>query len=182
MQSVSCFYLLDADAFHCLRSLGAIRYLLDSKVRVRLVLTEYVARHELSMLAEDVARLESVGALEIKPVSSRDPDYKQLQKEVDKGEAEAMAWLLKQARDERPFFISNDKKALRTARSNRIKSGDILDMLIDLMDTNALHEDAVREILTVWEDKKQQRGRPADFTTFRSSVAQRRVKLRWRAA
>ncbi|MCK6588422.1 MAG: hypothetical protein L6Q76_12650 [Polyangiaceae bacterium] len=181
MQDVGCFYLLDADAFHCLRSLDAFRRFSDSDVRIRLVLTEYVARHELSVLVADVERLVSLGFLEVKPVSSRDEDYRRLQKEVDKGEAEAIAWALKQARSDRPFFISNDKKALKTAINNRIAGGDVFDMMIHLMDANALSEETAREILAVWEDKRQQRGRPADFTTFQSSVAQRRAKRRLHA-
>ena len=51
--------LLDADAFLCARRLSFLD-LLTEALAEPLILTEYIARHELSTIASTVAGLESI--------------------------------------------------------------------------------------------------------------------------
>lgn len=166
-------FLLDADAYNHLRSLGLTPRF--PALGVRILVTEFVARRELSQLSTEIRFLENEGVLKVMPVSARDENFRRLVKEgVDKGEAESIAFILSRPRKERPVFISCDKGARKHAAENGIECGDLLDLLIDLIDGGVLNEGDVRELLVPWDDKRQQRGRPADYSSFEVTVKQRR--------
>jgi predicted nucleic acid-binding protein len=166
--------LIDADAFNHLRSLGFTSRFAGA--RVKILLTQYVARKELCQLSADIQSLESSGTITVMPVSARDETFKRLRQDgVDKGEAESIAWALSLPRSERPIFISCDKGARKNAEKNGVPCGDILDLLISLIDRGIMREEDVRELLLPWDDKRQQRGRPADFSSFDATVKQRRA-------
>lgn len=99
-------YLLDADAFICLRALKILDWLrLAASSQGPVVITEYVAMHELSTLAAEIDELK------------------------------------------------------------------VIDMGIVAMDD-------ARECMYPWNDRRQQMGRPTDFTTF-DETFQRRLAARW---
>jgi predicted nucleic acid-binding protein len=155
--------------------LGPVRHL--SRPPGPVIMTEYVARHELSQLAREVAALEAAGALRIEPLEAKNADFRRLrQSGADKGEAEAIAWAL--AQNPRPCFVSVDKGARRLARENRVVAGDIMDLLTDLIGLGLLSLEEARSHAEPWNDRRQQRGRPADFTTFDEMFTRRR-RNRW---
>lgn len=167
-------FLIDADAFNHLRSLGFTSRF--SAAGVKILITEYVARKELYQLSADIQSLESSGALTVMPVSARDEAFKRLRQDgADKGDAESIAWALSLPRSERPMFVSCDKGARKYAEKNGVPCGDILDLLISFIDHGVMREEDVRDLLLPWDDKRQQRGRPADFSSFDAAVKQRRA-------
>jgi predicted nucleic acid-binding protein len=169
-------FLLDADAFIQLYSLGVfVLPQLQHASSLSLALTEYVARHELSSLGQVTSALEARRLLVIQQVSSRDPNWKRLKQEgVDKGEAEAIAWALGEPAQKRPIFVSVDARARKTAMEHGLRTADLLDFTLALIDAGVISESDARTLLAPWEDRRQQRGRPKDFTTFDETVPRRR--------
>lgn len=176
--SGSAPYLLDADAFICLRALKILDWLrLAAASQGTVVITEYVALHELSTLSADIDELKACGALRIEQVLRRQEHFRRLiQSGADKGEAEAVAWAITQ--NPGPVFISIDRAARRLARENKVRSGDIMDLLVDMIDLGIVAMNDVRERMYPWNDRRQQMGRPVDFTTF-DDTFQRRLAARW---
>ncbi len=171
-------YLLDADATLCIRSLRLFPVLRASTALPRpLIVTEYVARRELSSIDREIREMEGAGLILVKSVLRSDKDYRRLVQEgADKGEAEAIAWALSLPRAERPLFISIDHEARRFAAENRVPAGDMMDFVIDLVELGVLTIAEAEDHTSPWLDHKQQRGRPRDFTTFSESMSQRRSK------
>jgi len=129
-------FLLDADAFINLRKLSiGTNSLLDVFLRRAsqhgraVYLTQYIAEHDLSDLQAEIASFVSTGLIKVEKVLSSDPAYGRLRKQVDKGEAEAIAWSLKHDRNERPIFVARDKGALDCARNNKVPSTDLMGSL-----------------------------------------------------
>ena len=176
--------LIDADAFRFLRGLG----LLD-EVALALrkdrggFMTEYVARHELSALAPDVARLEAAGALTVAAVAVRTPAgqrYRDFKRVADKGEAEAIAWALERPPPSRPLFVSRDAGARRFAGEQRVPHTDVLGVLVEVVLGGHVTRERVERAVAVWDDKSQQLGRPADYVGFDATFAAReQERLAW---
>jgi hypothetical protein len=102
-------FLLDADAFINLRTLSvgtdSLLAILLRRARQQerpVYLTERVAEHELSDLQEEIASYKSEGLIEIEKVPSSDATYVKLRREINKGEAEAIAWSVKREQRARP--------------------------------------------------------------------------------
>lgn len=162
--------LLDADAFRFLRGLGLLDEVLTALRReCDVVMTGYVARHELSALAADLARLEAAGLLRVESVLARSAAgrrYRDFQREADKGEAEAIAWALERAAEERPLFVSRDAGARRFAGEQRVPHTDVFGVIVEAVLLGGLSRERAASAVEVWDDKTQQLGRPADYESF----------------
>jgi hypothetical protein len=170
----STAFVLDADAFICLHSLSLLA-LMASRDVPPLYITEYVARHELCTLASHVTAMESSGRLRIPPLGGRDPNFKRFRRDgADKGEAEIVAWCLQSPKTERPQFISNDRKARKLASDEHVPTGDLLDLVMALIEAGTIDTAEAEEKLEPWRDPGQQRCRPADFTTLSDAFTRRR--------
>lgn len=173
-------FVLDADIVLCLRSLQV----LDAWVRAAaasetVVLTSYIARHEVHTIGQDVALLERSGLIEVQAVEVRSEagrTWRRLVKNgVHKGEAEAVAWCLQMPEDQRPTFASIDAGARRVASNHRVAAVDLMGFVVELIERERLVREEVEQVLSVWEDPSQQRGRPSDYTSFADTYARRKA-------
>lgn len=173
--------LLDADAWIFARKLSLLDAMLAAEQgAVRLQMTEYVARRELSQLEAEVRelcekRLLSIHAL----VREGDGDraFRALRRTVDKGEAEAIAWLLGQPEDSRPVFVSCDVRAREAATARGLASEDLMGLVVRLVSDQVISREIARAKLEVWSDRRQQLGRPRDYHDFDSCFAARASAL-----
>ena len=175
-------YLIDSDAWLALRKLSILELMICADALPRpLLLCEYAARHELSSISSELSTLERKTHLRICAVRER-PKKLQLRgliKEgTDKGEAEAIVWSLAQERGSRPCFVSVDREARRMAREKGLTAGDVFDLIVDLLHKHVLNITEVESKLLVWEDRRQQLGRPSDFTNFHETLKERQCR-RW---
>lgn len=166
-------FILDADTFICLHSLSVLSLLADRPMPM-LHMTEYVARHELCGLTGQVTALEASGHLSVAALSARDENFRRFRRDgTDKGEAEIVAWCLLSPRLQRPRYISNDRRARALASTEGVHPGDLLDLVIALLQHGTLSEAEVQEKLAPWDDRTQQRCRPAGFTTLAETLQRR---------
>lgn len=179
--------LLDADAFRILHGLKLLdEVLIALRPDRRLVMTGYVARHELSLLGREVERFEKAQTVRIEDVR-RDSDagrrYRVFQREADKGEAEAIAWALDAGPQARPLFVSRDAGARRFAKEHGVPETDVMGLVVEAVLTGRLTRERAAEALAVWDDRDQQLGRPSDYAGFEATFAVReRERLAWTAA
>lgn len=169
--------LFDADAFLAMR---ALRFL--DCVRVQSVgqpllhMTEFIARHELSTIRELLTSLERSGQLEVHPVAVRTPAWERfraLKQTMDKGEAEAIAWLLEQPREERLHFVSLDRAARDGAKAHRVVAIDLFEWMLDMVDDGAMPRTEAELLLVGWLDPEKQFGRPRDYIGFLETARKR---------
>jgi predicted nucleic acid-binding protein len=166
--------LFDADAFLCIRKLSLLHTLAGASGLW--LMTEYIANHELGMLASEIQALCQSQRLHIRRLPGRDPHFRELkQKGHDKGEAEAIAWAMQLPRRERPLFISLDKGARDGARENGVPTGDIMDLMVEAVASGEISFEDAREKASIWDDKKQVLGRPSDYATFEETFTRRRL-------
>lgn len=161
--------LLDADAFLCMRGLGILGDVVQATALV-VHLTEYVARHELSPVASLVLDLEGSGRVIIGSVVARTPAFemwRRLRREgADKGEAEAIAWGASREGVPRPWFVTLDGEARRHSARCGLRAMDVRDFLVRTVALGAVAVEVVRQAVAVWDDRGQQQGRPADWSSF----------------
>jgi predicted nucleic acid-binding protein len=173
--------LLDADAFICLRKWSLLE-VFQRVPGLSFVMTEYVARHELSSLQQSLSTLEESGKLRIEAVAIRTPAFKRykalLVAGADRGEAESIAWACTVAQEERPVFVSLDALARRHARGAGLPVQDVMGLAVVVVEAGLVALEAVQPRLEVWEDSKQAFGRPRDFTTFEETWHRRVATLR----
>lgn len=175
--------LFDADAFICVRAMSLLRLLRSSPVLTTpMLMTEYVARHELRDVQTDVDSLVKEGRLNIHQVSRRKTDpsgqrYREYIAEgLDKGEAESLAWVMGLG-SERPFFVSNDGEARAGFRRLSAPAGDVLDLIVDAVESGGVPLEAAREVASAaWDDRPNNQCRPRDYTDFDASYARRRSR------
>jgi predicted nucleic acid-binding protein len=134
--------LIDADAFRFLRALGLLDEVFSAlRPDRRVLLTEYIARHELSVLSRDLDRLVSEGFVQVERVGIKTPAgrrYREFQREADKGEAEAIAWALDAPSPSRPVFVSRDAGARRFAAAQGVASTDVMGVVVEAVLTGRL--------------------------------------------
>lgn len=175
-------YLIDSDAWLALRKLSVLKLMIDAEALPRpLLMCEYAARHELSSISGELSVFEHESHLNVFGVGERakKSQIRSLIKEgTDKGEAEAIVWSLEQDKACRPCFISVDRRARQIAREKGLTAGDLFDLIVDLLDEHVLDCAEVQLKVLVWEDRRQQLGRPSDFTDFRETL-QKRQRARW---
>jgi predicted nucleic acid-binding protein len=140
------------------------------------VFTGFAARHELVMLQKELEFAASENRIRIEDLSFRDPHLRRLKQLVDKGEAEAIAWLLSQSRSGRPVFVTRDAVAARQAIAERLSCTDVLGVIVDLLHLKMLTTDEAKEMLAVWDDKAQMLCRPRDWEGFDSTVTARQQR------
>jgi len=93
--------------------------------------------------------------------------YRQLKDTgVDKGEAEAIAWAASLPEPDRPLFISADRGARVAAAKQQVRAGDVLDLVVLLVENCVLLKETARAKLAPWADREQQLGRPRDLLPF----------------
>ena len=115
-----------------------------------LVMTEYVARHELHDVQPDVTALEGEKRLRVEPVSTRKSEpqgqrFREYRAEgLDKGEAESLAWVMGLVGD-RPLFISNDRAARLGFAQRGAAAGDVMDLIVEAVSSGAVEMTAARE-------------------------------------
>ena len=166
------------DAFLCLRSLGLLSAACDEpRDDATFVMTEYVARHELSQVSREIEALAARRSLRVEPVMVRSPAgrrWRKLRQEgVHKGEAEAIAWALEQPARDRPIFVSRDAHALKAAREHALDAIDVMGFVVEAVVLGILPRQTAEAALEPWEDKRHQLCRPRDFTTFEETFARR---------
>ena len=171
--------LFDADAFHCLRSLGLLGDLCAAGRAFEI--TEYVKKVELNPIAGFVDALVAGGALTVHPVS--DPEgrarWKKLRTEgAHKGEAEALAWLLGLPAASRPVFVTRDTGATARARAHGVATTDVFGLVCAAIEVGWMDLDHARAALAVWDDKAKQICRPREWSGFDSTRAKRIAAVR----
>lgn len=175
-------YLIDSDAWLALRKLSVLELMIGAETLPRpLLMCEYAARHELSSISGELSNLEHQTHLHVCGVheKAKKLQIRSLVKEgTDKGEAEAVVWSLAQDKDCRPCFVSVDRRARQIGREKGLTAGDVFDLIVDLLEERILDVAGVQLKLLVWEDRRQQLGRPSDFTNFRETL-QKRQRDRW---
>lgn len=173
-------YLIDSDAWLTLRKLSILDLMVAAATLPRpLLICEYAARHELSSISAELSALKDQTHLHICSVQEKEKKRQirsLIKKGTDKGEAEAIIWSLAQGKDCRPYFVSVDRRARRTAREKGLAAGDVFDLIVDLLEERVLDSAEVQLKLLVWEDRKQQLGRPSDFTNFEETLKKRQRK------
>jgi len=175
--------LLDADAFINLRTLSVgsasmLEILLQrSKQQERAVyLTQYIAEHDLSDLQQEVASLTSAGLFEVSKLQSSDPAYRDLRKQVDKGEAEAIAWALTWDAKERPLLVARDTEALKCAKRNGVPATDLMGLMVELVESGLITKQEAKRAADPWNDPGQQLGKPRNYKGFDVTFAARRSR------
>jgi predicted nucleic acid-binding protein len=175
--------LLDTDSFLCMRKWSFLNLIVACR-SVEIVMTEYAARYELSRIHDEVKKLEVSARLVVERVLARTPAHEcyrlLLKAGADKGEAEAMSWAAAQDKKSRPVFISIDKQARGRAKGLGLRAYDLMDFAVICVSAGFLDRQVVRSALSVWDDKKQQFGRPADYTTFDETWRKRSSALKQR--
>lgn len=173
-------FVLDADVVLCLRALDVDRaWIAAAAGDGPVVLCSFIARHELSTIASDVATLEGDGLVEVHAVEIRSPAGRRwrelVRSGVHKGEAEAIAWCAESPAMD-PLFVSIDGGARREATRQRIVAADLMGFAVELVERQRLDRADVERVLSIWDDRSQQLGRPADYTTFADTYGRRLAK------
>lgn len=146
------------------------------------MLTSFIASHELNTISGELDQLEHDGlvvrvAVEVRSEAGR--TWRSLVKSrVHKGEAEAIAWCLERPSVERPTFASLDAGARKAALAAGVAATDLMGFVVELVEEGRLPREEAEQVLSVWDDKSQQRGRPADYTTFAETYARRLTNRR----
>jgi predicted nucleic acid-binding protein len=178
--------VLDSDAFRFLRDLSLLAPVCGAfhTHDLPVVLTEYVARHELAVLGDLVRELESSAQLAVESLPARSPAstrYRQLkQAGADRGEAEAIAWICENADIQRVLFVTRDKGATRLALRNGVAATDVFGVLVEAMDVAGLDATTVQAALVRWDDPSQQLGKPTPWLGLEQAALRHRASPpRW---
>jgi predicted nucleic acid-binding protein len=183
--------LFDSDAFRCLHGLRLLDGVCAALAQhTRIVLTEYVARHELNLLQREIDRLERSCTIEIVQLvkgTEAARRYREFQRATakgerppDKGEAEAVAWALEDPPETRAIFVTRDEGATRFARLKGVPVVDVMGIVVEACIVGALDRAAAAQALAVWDDHGQQLCRPADYAGFdRTFAAREHERTRW---
>jgi len=72
--------------------------------------------------------------------------------------------------------LQSDTITLIRDEPKGLVAGDVFDLIVDLLDRSILDVAEVQIKLLVWEDRRQQLGRPSDFTNFEETLKKRQRK------
>ena len=174
-------FVLDTDAFIFLRDLSiGSASLLEVILRRALeagrpiYLTEWVAKHELMDLQSEIVNFLDAGLLEVKTLASTNPVYRKLRQQIDRGEAEIIAWSLTQ--NEKPLFVSRDSKALACAIKNGIPATDLMGLFVEMVESGMIAKEDAKRAADPWDDPVQQLGKPKNYKGFDVTFAKRRSR------
>jgi predicted nucleic acid-binding protein len=176
--------LFDSDAFRCLHGLRLLDAVCAALApHTTIVLTEYVARHELSLLQREIARLERSGTIRVERLikgTEAAGRYRAFQRSPergdrppDKGEAEAVAWALDGPPEARALFVTRDDGATRFAMKKSVPVTDVMGIVVEACIVGGLDRAVAAQALSVWDDRGQQICRPADYDGFEGTFAAR---------
>ena len=168
-------FVVDADAFIALRALGVLDAITQSAAAatIDLVLTGYIATHDLSSLSTTINALCQSGHCRVEKVTPssvagqmfrglrKKPCVTKSGKPVHKGEQEAVCWLVSVRPD--ATFESADAGAIDLARDHGIRAGDVLAFVCDLVVLGILNSQSASQLLTPWEDRVTGLGRPKEY-------------------
>lgn len=183
--------LFDSDAFRCLHGLRLLDVVCAALAqRTRIVLTEYVAHHELNLLQRDVERLERAGTIGIERLlkgTDALARYRIFQRPTarggraaDKGEAEAVAWALSAPSSARALFVTRDDGARRFADEQGVPVTDVMGIVVEACIACGFDRGTAAQALSVWDDREQQLCRPSDYVGFEGTFAVReRQRVMW---
>ncbi len=138
-------------------------------------LTQYVAKHELSILQDEITSLTSADLLEIRTLPSSDRIYSELRRK-GKGEAEAIAWSLTLGPSARPLFVARDARALQRASAYHVPATDLMGLLVELIESGLITKEEARSAVDPWNDPGQQLGKPKNYKGFDGTFARRRSR------
>lgn len=173
---------IDADAMNCLRSFGFLEDLehfvaANPGISEPLLCVAGVARRELNPIQRDILRLETAGVLKVVEVLARSPASQQLRRlrekhrGIDRGEAEAIAWLL--AANRVIPFVSCDRRARGIANEEGLPAWDILDLVHEWKVAGVLSLGTACHKLAAWSDDRSAPWRPRDFQGVEGTLRQR---------
>jgi predicted nucleic acid-binding protein len=171
--------LFDADAFLAIRKLSFLGRLRAAElVAGSLIMASREARNEVSSISVVIESLESSGLLRVEAVRRGTPaDIRRknlLGEALHKGEAESLAIALEGPPETRPIFVTLDTRAAEGARRHGVPCLDVMGLVVELVDRTLLTQAEARALCDPWNDRTQQIGRPADFTTFDDTFARRK--------
>lgn len=170
--------VVDADSFLAIRSLGLFPELVGGlSKRTRILLTGYVAHHELSDVYQDVQALVADGVLSIEEVvkgsdaytryrsfkerkKQREPDMRM----VDLGEMECVAWAVGQPVP--PVFVTCDSGARAFATRHRVPSTDVFGLGAAAVRLNLLGRELFADRVSPWDSPAQFTCKPAGYGGF----------------
>lgn len=173
--------VLDSDAFRFLRDLSLLEAVCGAfrSHKLPVIVTEYVARHELALLDDLVRAMERTGQITVASLPAKSPAsdrYRALKKTgADRGEAEAIAWICEIADTSQVLFVTRDKGAMRLAEDSGVSVADVLGILIEAIDVAGLDADTVRTALVRWDDPAQQVGKPNPWPGFVEAAKRHRT-------
>lgn len=171
--------LLDSDAFFCLRNLSILDILCQAS-GLAVLLTSFIARNELNDIADTVNQMETSGYLSIEKVLVRTPAHQEYQRlchsGVHKGEAEAIAWMCSLPKNQWPAFVSNDVGARTAAAQKGLETGDVMDLLVCLVQLGALTKQEAQQRTIPWGDHPNAFCRPKDYTNFDTTFRKRQLR------
>jgi predicted nucleic acid-binding protein len=182
--------LFDSDAFRCLHGLGLLDAVCAALTpHTRIVLTEYVARHELNLMQREIEHLERSRAIRVERLLKGTEAAERYRaflraptrgERPDKGEAEAIAWALGERPAARALFVTRDDGARRFAEQSDMPVTDVMGIVVEACLVGALDRSVAVRALSVWDDRTQQRCRPADYAGFDATFAAReRQRVAW---
>ena len=160
--------VVDADAFLLARRVGLIERLIAGPIReVLFVMTGRIARNELNAVQREVTKLEQSGRLVVETILARSEESKRAKtltrQGVDRGEAEAIAWIISQADPSGFAFVSCDNKARMTAGAEGVAAWDVLDLTGHWHRVGLVGLEQIDEMFREWQDNPKSAWRPADF-------------------
>jgi len=173
--------LLDADATVVMRGLSLFSTIIGTSVP--LYFTGFIYHHELRSL-RDLETLRERGRITIHDVRLRTPENdvrRSLERDagVDKGEAEAMAWLwAEEERTNEIWFVTLDRRARAVAAARGLNTANVAETAALLVLWEVIGVADARNHLLVWDHRRHQAGRPKDWTTFDDRFPSVLAKLR----
>lgn len=161
--------LLDADATVAMRGLSLLSRILESDAAVSF--TGYIYEHELRkpeyLEAHNASNRISVHHVLVRTPADASRRTLIRDERLDKGEAEAIAWLLDDpARAERFVFVTLDVRARKLALKRRLCAMNVAELAAGLVVAELLDVEVVRTHLSVWDDARNQSGRPKKWQDF----------------
>ena len=170
-------FALDSDAFIFLKKLGLLKDLIDlarpPTPRLALHMTSFVARHELSSVLAELETMVKDLTLKIWDVKTKTAAFA-LFRELkdggyDKGESELGAWIATESKE--TILVSCDKAVPRMAKSLKIRSLDIGQLVVVLVKDGLITHEIAEERLSPWSNPHTGIGRPPGWTNLTDAIA-----------
>lgn len=76
------------------------------------------------------------------------------------------------------MFVSLDVRARKVAAARKVPCGDVMELVIHAVEAGVVERANAAAALNPWEDRRNQFGRPPDFTTFAETYESRLSRRR----